>query len=60
MPEDKDPTRRIYRQSSAKDIAPTAGTLDICEPIPLNSQLERTFERPRHYRPAKTGGTDLR
>jgi len=60
MPEDKDPTRRLYRQSSAKDIAPAAGTLDICESIPLNSQLERTFERAWHYPPANPDGTDSR
>ena len=49
MPEDKDPTRRLYRQSSVKDIASAASTLDISESIPLNSQLERTFERAGQY-----------
>ena len=52
LPEDKDPTRRFYRQSSVKDIAYATGTLDISESIPLDSRVERTFERGTHAPPA--------
>jgi hypothetical protein len=31
MPEDKDPTRRLYRQSSVKDIGSATGSILICD-----------------------------